>query len=72
MTGEEAKARWICCPLCDKHKCERGAKDCDVRIYMKTNPDDIISLEIPEDIDTPGRFQTKDRKWHKGFIGGML
>ena len=40
MTGEEAKARWICCPLCDKHKCERGAKDCDVRKYLEVKEND--------------------------------
>jgi hypothetical protein len=22
MTSEEARARWICCPMCDKKKCE--------------------------------------------------
>lgn len=21
MTDEEAKARWICCPMCDKDRC---------------------------------------------------
>lgn len=35
MTIEEAKARWICCPLCDKKKCERNADDCDVNIHLK-------------------------------------
>jgi hypothetical protein len=24
MTGEEARARWICCPMCDKEKCQRN------------------------------------------------
>ena len=35
MTKEEARARWICCPMCDKKKCEREADDCDVKIYLK-------------------------------------
>lgn len=30
MTKEEARARWICCPMCDKKKCKREADDCDV------------------------------------------
>lgn len=34
MTIEEANARWICCPMCDKKKCEREADDCDVKIYL--------------------------------------
>lgn len=34
-TGDEAKARWICCPMCDKARCERGADDCDVKRYLK-------------------------------------
>ena len=34
MTNEEARARWICCPMCDKKKCEREADDCDVKIYL--------------------------------------
>jgi len=32
----EATARWICCPTCDKKKCEREADDCDVKIYLKS------------------------------------
>ena len=36
MTREEAKARWLCCPMCDKAKCEREADDCDVKIYLET------------------------------------
>jgi hypothetical protein len=32
---DEAKARWICCPMCDKARCERGADDCDVKRYLK-------------------------------------
>ena len=35
MTEDEAKARWICCPLCDKERCERGADDCDVKKYLQ-------------------------------------
>lgn len=35
MTSKEANARWICCPLCDKKKCEREADDCDVKRYLK-------------------------------------
>ena len=35
MTGEETKARWICCPMCDKKRCERGADDCDVKKHMQ-------------------------------------
>ena len=27
--------RWICCPLCDKKKCERDAEDCDVKRLLK-------------------------------------
>jgi len=36
MTREEARARWICCPMCDKKKCKREADDCDVKIYLKS------------------------------------
>ena len=35
MTEDEAKARWICCPMCDKKRCERYADDCDVKRYLK-------------------------------------
>ena len=35
LIEEEARARWICCPMCDKNKCERAASDCDVQIYLK-------------------------------------
>lgn len=35
LIEEEARARWICCPMCDKKKCERSASDCDVDIYLK-------------------------------------
>lgn len=39
MTREEADAGWICCPMCDKKKCEREADDCDVKIYLKNKAD---------------------------------
>ena len=39
MTGEEAKARWLCCPMFDKAKCEREADDCDVKIYLEARVD---------------------------------
>ena len=50
MTSEEARARWICCPLCDKKKCERSSDDCDVKNYLKNKaeskvPDDAIQGE---------------------------
>lgn len=35
MINEEAQARWICCPMCDKGKCERNADDCDVKMYLR-------------------------------------
>lgn len=35
MRIDEVNARWICCPMCDKKKCEREADDCDVKIYLK-------------------------------------
>lgn len=35
MIDEEALARWICCSMCDKHKCERQAEDCDVNRYLR-------------------------------------
>ena len=35
MTREEADARMICCPLCDKKKCDREADDCDVKQYLE-------------------------------------
>lgn len=35
LIEEESRARWICCPMCDKNKCERAASDCDVEIYLK-------------------------------------
>ena len=35
MKNDEAQARWICCPMCDKGKCERNADDCDVKMYLR-------------------------------------
>lgn len=35
MTKDESKARWICCPMCDKPKCERYVDDCDVKRYLQ-------------------------------------
>ena len=36
MTNEESRARWICCPMCDKKKCDRKADDCDVKTYLES------------------------------------
>ena len=38
MTREETIARRICCPMCDRKKCDREADDCDVKIYLKNKP----------------------------------
>lgn len=35
MTREESNARRICCPMCDKNKCDREADDCDVERYLE-------------------------------------
>lgn len=35
MTDLEAKARWICCPWCDRKTCDRRADDCDVKIWLE-------------------------------------
>jgi hypothetical protein len=35
MTSEESNARRICCPMCDKNKCDREADDCDVKKYLE-------------------------------------
>lgn len=32
---EEVKARWICCPMCDRDICNRNANDCDVKIWLE-------------------------------------
>ena len=39
MTREETIARRICCPICDRKKCDREADDCDVKIYLKNKPE---------------------------------
>ena len=44
MTREETIARRICCPMCDRKKCDREADDCDVKIYLKNKPE----MEIEE------------------------
>jgi len=35
LSYEEAKARYICCPMCDRKICNRRADDCDVALYFK-------------------------------------
>ena len=35
LSTEEAKARWICCPWCDRETCNRNANDCDVKKYFE-------------------------------------
>ena len=42
MTNEEIHARWICCPMCDKEKCERKADDCDVNIYLRNKAESEV------------------------------
>lgn len=39
MTSEESNARWLCCPLCDKKKCDREAEDCDVKRVLADKRD---------------------------------
>ncbi len=34
LSQEEAQARWICCPWCDRKTCNRNADDCDVKQYL--------------------------------------
>ena len=34
MTELEKQARWVCCPMCDRDKCEFGASDCDAKKWM--------------------------------------
>lgn len=43
MTSEESNARRICCPMCDKDKCDRGADDCDVKKYLKNKKGEEIN-----------------------------
>lgn len=35
LSPEEAKARWICCPMCDRDTCNRNANDCDVKKHLE-------------------------------------
>lgn len=41
MNREEAVARWVCCPMCDKIKCERYADDCDVDEYLEKKESEV-------------------------------
>lgn len=41
MTNKEVRARWVCCPMCDKKKCDRRADDCDVKRYLENKKIDI-------------------------------
>lgn len=34
MTELEARARWVCCPMCDRKTCCFGASDCDAKKWM--------------------------------------
>lgn len=45
LVSREINARWICCPFCDKKKCEREADDCDVKIFLK----DSVWSEVRND-----------------------
>jgi hypothetical protein len=40
MTREESNARRICCPMCDKKKCDREADDCDVKRYLENRSEE--------------------------------
>jgi hypothetical protein len=31
----EARAHWICCPMCDRDTCNRNADDCDVKKWIE-------------------------------------
>lgn len=42
MTREEIKVKWICCPMCDKERCERKADDCDVKRYLKNKAESEV------------------------------
>ena len=53
---DEARARWICCPMCDKKKCEREADDCDVKNYLKNKIESGVSD------DAGGKRMTKEGK----------
>ena len=39
----EARARWVCCPMCDKKKCDRTADDCDVKLYLESQVGSEVS-----------------------------
>lgn len=34
MTELEKRARWVCCPMCDRKACCFGASDCDAKRWM--------------------------------------
>jgi len=40
LSPEEAKARWIACPWCDRKTCNRNADDCDVKIWLEKHRED--------------------------------
>lgn len=40
LSPEEAKARWICCPMCDRDTCNRNANDCDVKIWLEKHKEE--------------------------------
>lgn len=35
LSPEEARARWVCCQMCDRSTCNRNANDCDVKKYLE-------------------------------------
>lgn len=39
LSPEEARARWVCCPMCDRDTCNRNANDCDVKKYLEKEAD---------------------------------
>ena len=84
MTREESNTRRICCPMCDKKKCDREADDCDVKRYLKNRkggedngkklmeivpPKTLMSVrDIPFIGDVESRYKLR-RKTH-GFARG--
>lgn len=50
MTIDEANARWICCPMCDKKKCEREADDCDVKRCLENKSKKYEDLKDYSDV----------------------
>lgn len=40
MMDIEYKARWICCPMCDRDTCNRNANDCDVKIWLEKHKEE--------------------------------